>query len=264
VKRAAAGLIAAIGFALAGQNAASAQSARPLPRIVSIPWVVTSSAEPLVNTPFAKNTRVEIGKAVPVDPVRLVREIPGRGKRETIPAGTTFAPANRAKNVICETERRRKMASIRCLADSDGDGAFDKVGVTAQNGGDYYSSTSYGYIIGRFPVAEWEDVRAAVPKDAFQPATDLAPIKFDLVIYTGSLFFSELIFNLCAPRAEGRSILGFPNNADYCFGQQRIPMGDKMPQTVPFAGGILSVMSYNRETGTGTVSYTGMKVGEVL
>lgn len=264
MKRAAAGLIATIGCVLAGQNAASAQSAAPLPRIVSIPWVVTSSAEPLVNTPFAKNTRVEIGKATPVDPLRLARDIPGRGKRETIPAGTTFAPANRAKNVICETERRRKMASIRCLADSNGDGVFDKVGVTAQNGGDYFSSTSYGYIIGRFPVTEWEDVRAAVPKDAFQPATDLAPIKFELVIYTGGLLFSELIFNLCAPRAEGRSVLGFPNNADYCFGQTRIPMSGKMPQTARFAGGTLSVTSYDKEAGTGTISYTGIRVGEIL
>lgn len=263
MRRAAVGLIASISGGLLTAQAASAQQAAPLPRVISIPWVVSSSADPLVDAPFAKNTRVEIGRAAPVDPVRLTRAIPGRGKRETIPAGTAFAPATPAKNVICETERRLKMASIRCLADSNGDGTFDKIAVTAKDAYGYSSATSFGYIIGFFPTETWEDVRADIPLDAFQPASDLEPIKFELVIFTEELFLNQLIFNLCAPRAEGRSLLGALNKPDYCFGQLRMEMS-KLPITKPFVGGVLGVKSYDKEAGTGVISYTGMKVGETL
>ncbi|MEZ5696711.1 MAG: hypothetical protein R3E18_09780 [Sphingomonadaceae bacterium] len=74
-----------------------------------------------------------------------------------VPASTCKIAAEppRQEAVVCEPGRRKGQGSFACLADTDGDGAFDHFGSVNAKSYGYGSSTQIGFLVGMVKIDGW-------------------------------------------------------------------------------------------------------------
>jgi hypothetical protein len=234
-----------------------------LDREVSIDWVVIDSAGTLSNLAITQTTPIVIASITPAKTFELQREIIGLGAQDRIPAGTRFAPVSTNQNTYCEIERRPKMGSIRCLMDIDGDGTFDHVAKSAQTDYRYQATTNYGYTIGAFYTSSWEAMSIPVSKTMFEMVKKPEPIKIRLHGSIDRMLGTRILLNVCVRREEGRSLFGFKNVADYCYGREYLSPNE-LPQTVSIGGLSITVNAIDTQTKTAIISAESYRIGDIL
>ena len=254
----AAGFAACLGFAGMGSPAvAGAESG--LPEHVQIIWKIDESAGRVVQARVSPDQPVVFASGSARNVLRIKTPVAALSGRDAIPAGTELARAHPSGRVYCETQRRVGMSSFRCLADADGDGVFDYAAKTGETQYGTSSKSDTGFTIGTFAIRKWKEISEPVAMASLESATKSEPIELRLLgySYNGG---SEVYLNICVRRDEGKSVLGFKNEADYCIGRVSKKAAE-LPGIVQLGGLRVMVSDFDPKAKAMTVAFAAYPEG---
>ena len=245
--------------AVAGMGSpALAGEAGVLPDQVQIVWRIDESAGRIQQARVSQEQPVTFASASARNVLRVKAPVPALSSGDLIPAGTELARAHASGQVYCETQRRVSMSSLRCLADADGDGTFDHAAKTGETQYGTSSKSDTGFTIGRFPIRKWKEIAEPLAITSLDSAMRSEPIELRLMgyAYTGG----GVYLNVCVRRNEGKSILGFRNEADYCMGRERKKTSE-LPGVVDVGGLRVMVSDFDPEAKEMTVVFVAYPEG---
>lgn len=231
-------LFVVAGLSGAPARANPAQNVAQLPGLVQIGWKIVERDADTQPRPLAKNSPLFVGKAVAQNLFVLDAAAQRQKGRSAIPAGTVFAKdvisAEGSIKVLCEPGRRKGQDTIACLADRDGDGAYDHYGSVQTKMIGYETSTSIGFLAGLNTVRNWMPLLAPVKASAHAdgaPGTEMT-LQLTLTSLKGGWVGRGTLFSLCVQRDEGKNIWGGAIVQTYCAQEL---VFDKGPGQLPFA-----------------------------
>lgn len=223
----------------AAASSTPAMATSGLPGLVQIGWKVIERDPDSGPRAIAKNVPVTVGKAAAQNLVTLDRPAVREKGRSAIPAGAVFARTMGLLSlggtmVVCEPGRRKGQDTIACLADTNGDGAFDHSGSVQTKMIGYQTSTSIGFLAGPNVVRKWAPLQAPVTATSQPdglPGTEMT-LQLTLTSLKGGWIGRGTLFNLCVQRDEGKNIWGGAIVQTYCAQEL---VFDKGPGQMPLA-----------------------------
>lgn len=236
-----------------------AREASDIAKRVKITWEVTSSEGLVDGVRVSQENPVRVGTVSARNVLVVGTPIRALGKSDVIPAGTELALAHPTYPIYCETQRRPKMASLRCLTDANEDGIFDFAAKTGETQWGTTSKSDIGYTIGPLEIRKWKPIAQPVPMTSLEKRPYSNPVVMRLHGYAYNMG-SDIFLNLCFRREEGKSILGFDSVADYCLRRLDIARKD-LPTVTRLAGMPVRVSDLDAEAKEMTVGFHGYPEG---
>lgn len=236
--------------AIAGAVAASASAQAVLPPVVKISWKIVEAAEPQLAMDIAKNKPLLVASARP-EGLFAIGELAVRSNGSSaIPAGALFARSILGTGVICEPGRRPGQDTIACLADKDGDGAFDHSAKVQTRFIGWNSMTKIGFLVDVNPVSGWEPLASPVSAAPVTevPATAEMKIELTLTSLKGGWVGRGTLFSLCAVRNEGKNIWGAAIEVPFCAPEIVFPEGRGQQPLGSVPGASLTLVSISKSS----------------
>ncbi|MCP5395839.1 MAG: hypothetical protein H6918_03750 [Sphingomonadaceae bacterium] len=130
--------------------------------------------------------------------------------------------------MICEPGRRKGQGSFACLADTNGDGAFDHFGSVNAKSYGYGSSTQIGFLVGTVKIDGWTAMDTAVTVSSLTGEASPETMEMTLTLASSPAKWPKngARFMLCADRNEGNNMWGAPIVVPYCTRLLRFGAGE--------------------------------------